>query len=110
MSNWLNSFYNGVYIGIHVSRSIGKNITYRVRTGTGSYGSKAGVIYQDKYKYTVPCSINNTQSDFCRSLYAQAVLNWQTIITLEQKKTYNKRAKFMSGYNLYIREYINSNK
>ncbi len=82
---------------------------YRVRRGNGYWGSKVGEIYKDQYTYFIPASINNIQGAPARAALATAVLNWQTVLTEAQKIEYNKRATRglrMSGYNLYIREYV----
>jgi hypothetical protein len=87
-------------------------LIFRVRPGNGHAGSIPGEIYQDKMKYFVPPSINNTQGQPARNAFKQAVLNWQTVLTEEQKIEYNKRATKglrMSGYNLYISEYVSAN-
>jgi len=110
--NWKRSLAN-IPLGIRVRRSIGKSVTFRIRRGNGYAGAVAGVAYQDKYKYFVPSSINNVESNWVRSLYATALSNWQDVLSPGQKATYNKRASkglHMSGYNLYIKEYINANK
>lgn len=99
-------------LGVWVRKQIAKKIIFRVRPGNGYYSSKIGKKYQDMYKYYVPASINNPQGQPARNALAQAVLNWQTIITPAAKKEYQKKATHglrMSGYNLYIREYIKAN-
>jgi len=103
--------YRGVPLGYGIRRTINKEITFRIRRGNGYYGSPAGVQLQDKYKYTVPSSINNSQGQRARDLLAEAVANWKTLDEAT-KKEYNIRAGKigkMSGYNLYIREYIREN-
>jgi len=103
----------GIPLGVWVRRQFAKTYIFRVRRGNGAYGAIAGHRYQDKYAYVVPSSINNVESAPVRALYATALSNWKNVLTEEQKTTYNKRASkgmHMSGYNLYIREYINSNK
>jgi len=87
-------------------------ITYRVRRGNGYFGSKANERYQDQYPYFIPSSINNIQGAPARVALATAVSNWQNVLTEEEKIEYNKRAARglrMSGYNLYIREYVRAN-
>ena len=109
--NYKRSFAN-IPLGIRVRKQLKKQVIFRVRRGNGHAGAVAGIAYQDKYKYVVPSSINNTESDSVRALFGTAVSNWKTVLTTEQKATYNKRATrglHMSGYNLYIREYIQAN-
>jgi hypothetical protein len=89
-----------------------KAITFQTRRGNGSHGAKLGELYQDKKKHKIPVSINNPQGQPARDAFAQAVLNWQTLLTEEQKIEYYKRtpkSMHMSGYNLYIKEYIKEN-
>lgn len=105
--------YGGIPLGLRVRKQIGKDIIFRVRRGNGYQGAILGKAYQDRYDYFVPSSINNPESDSIRALLATAVSNWRNVLTTDQKTAYNKRATkglHMSGYNLYIREYINSNK
>ena len=87
-------------------------VTFRIRRGNGAAGSILGKRIQDKYKYFVPSSINNAEGQDARDAFAQAVSNWQTVLTDSQKVEYNRRANkglHMSGYNLYIREYVKAN-
>jgi len=89
-----------------------KAITFRLRRGTGDWGTKKGERIQDQYPYFVPSSINNAQGAAARSAFATAVSNWQSVLTEDEKIEYNKRAaqkNDMSGYNLYIREYVRAN-
>lgn len=109
--NYKRSYAN-IPLGIRVRRQLGKKVIFRVRRGNGHAGSIAGVAYQDKYKYVVPSSINNEESAEVRTLLTEAVYNWKNILTDAQKKDIEQRAAnglHMSGYNLYIREYIQSN-
>ena len=87
-------------------------LIFRMRRGNGYFGARAGTLYQDKMKYYVPPSINNAKGQAARDAFATAVSNWQTVLTEEQKERYNHRAArglHMSGYNLYIREYVKAN-
>lgn len=104
-----NRRYAGIPLGFQVRGSIAKQYTYQYRRGNGYFGTKTNKHYQIKYAYTVPKSIRNPQSDYVRTEFAQAVLNWQTIVTAEKKAEYNARASRypgVSGYNLYIRDYV----
>ena len=101
--------YGGIILGFTVRKSIAKTVTFRIRYGNGYYGSVLGQRYQDKYDYFVPASINNTESAYVRTAFAQAVYNWKNVLTTAQKDEYNKKSKKgyrMSGYNLYIRDYV----
>jgi hypothetical protein len=101
--------YLGVLVGAGIRKSIGQTSTYRMRRGNGYYGSIDGEIYQDKYTYFVPGSINNVESAAYRTLLTNAVAYWKNTLSAAQKKEYNRRATHglrMSGYNLFIREVI----
>ena len=98
-------------LGIRVHKQLGKKIIFRCRRNSGFAGGIAGKIYQDKYKYVVNSAINNPEGQPARDALKQAVLNWQTVLTPEQKAEYNRRGKAngnLQGYSLYIREYIKS--
>ena len=57
--------------------------------------------------YYIPRNPRTTTQQAWRSVFAQAVFAWQQL-TPEEKMVYNERAKGkrMSGYNLFIREYL----
>ena len=98
--------YRRKELGTQVRKQLNKEIIYRVRPGNGHAGAIAGVVYQDKYKYVVPTSINNPESDPNRIQLAAAVDYWKNILTAEQKQEYNDLANHglnMSGYNLFIK-------
>jgi len=104
------NFYNSIHripLGMEVRKQLAKSIIFRVRRGNGHAGSTAGRRYQDKYKYFVPSSINNVESDPYRTNWKTAIDYWQNILSTAEKAEYNRRAKKglrMSGYNLFIRE------
>lgn len=107
-----NNTIRRIPLGIKVRKQLAKRVIFRIRPGNGYYNSKIGKKYQDCYKYFVPNSINNAAGQAARNALKQAVLNWQTIITDTQKKEYQARATHglqMSGYNLYIREFVKAN-
>lgn len=94
-------------IGFGIQKSIFKEFTFRLRPGNGYYESKVGEIYQDRYAYFVPPSINNPESEPYRRQWIAAVHKWRYDLTTEEKKEYDRRAMFvrhMSGYNLFMRE------
>lgn len=100
-------FYGVVPIGVEVRGSIGNKYTYRVRRGNGYYNAIHGKHYQDKYKYFVPSSISNAESEPYRRQWIEAVQKWKFDLSAPQKAEYNRRADLglhMSGYNLFIRE------
>ena len=99
-------------LGLFVRRSINNEVTYRVRTGNNNYGAPLGKPIQDKYPYTVSDPTASHCPDAAKSALATAVSNWKNVLTPEQKKAYNKRAgkkRFLSGYNLYVGEYVEAN-
>jgi len=98
--------YKGIPLGVRVRGQIGKDIIFRVRRGSGHQGSNLGEVYQDRYDYFVPSSINNSESAPYRTHWAAAVDYWKNILTDDQKQVYNKKAVKgfrMSGYNLFMR-------
>lgn len=103
--------YEGIPLGTTVRRSIAETITFRLRHGNGYYGSVLGLLYQDRYPYFVPASIENPEGQNARDALATAVLLWQTVLTPAEKADYNQRAetkKGLSGYNLFVGEYVES--
>lgn len=104
--------YGDIPVGVLVRRDIGQTYIFRVRRGNGHFGSNLGELYQDKYAYFVPTSITNAEGQTARDAFAQAVSNWQNVLSPSQKVEYNLRAdrlNSLSGYNLYIREYVEAN-
>ena len=100
--------YRRKELGTQVRKQLNHEIIYRVRPGNGHAGALAGVIYQDKYKYIVPTSINNTQGQAARDALSAGVASWKAFDSAT-KQAYNLRADGiggLSGYNLYIKEYI----
>ncbi len=101
ISNWLTT------------KDTSKAITFRVRPGNGYYGAQIGERYQDKYRYFVPSSINNPEGERARIALKEAVSNWKTVLDEPTKKEYHRRAVkigHLSGYNLYVKEYIQETK
>ena len=107
-----NREYDNIPAGLAVRGSINNEYIFRVRPGNGQGGSLAGKVYQDKYAYFVPSSINNPEGQTARDALIAAVTNWQGF-TPTQKTAYNDRAARrglkMSGYNLYVKEYVRAN-
>lgn len=124
---WFNGYYFGddrppyvdfkkaigrIELGLNVRKQLGKRIIFRVQGKATRYPLGQTGIVQDKYKYFVPSSINNPEGNTARQALATAVSNWKNVLTQEQKQEYNNRARkkrFLSGYNLYIGEYIKAN-
>lgn len=100
-------YYGSCIAGIEVRGQIGKRWIYRRRPGNGYYDSKVGITYQDRYKYFVPSSINNVESEPWRTTFRAAVDYWQNILTAEQKKEYQikgSKVRCIPGYNQFISE------
>ena len=100
--------YRRKELGTQVRKQLNHEIIYRVRPGNGHAGAIAGVVYQDKYKYVVPDSINNTEGQAARDALTAGVTAWKSL-DQDNKNIYNTRADKiggLSGYNLYIKEYI----
>lgn len=99
------------YIGIGVQGTIADTTTYRLRRGNGMYGANLGELYQDKFARVVPSSINHPNGDSSRLCFAAAVLSWQGL-SEGAKKVFNRLAghvQHLSGYNLFIKEYMDNN-
>jgi len=104
--------YGGIELGARIRKQLAKTYIFRVRRGNGYFGANLGEEYQDKYSYVVPTSITNTEGQTARDLLSSAVVNWQSTLGSDEKAEYNQRALEigkLSGYNLYIREYIHAN-
>lgn len=108
MKGYSSRKYAGVPLGLMIRRSIGKTWTFRIRKGNGQAGTRVGELIQDKYAYTVPDPNADNVGIENKTNFAQAVWNWQNLLTPTEKAEYNRRAAIkrkMSGYNLYIREF-----
>ena len=106
MSNAKRSI-EGVPLGVLVRKQFGHASIFRVQRGNGHAGTILGHLYQHKYGYVVPDSINNAESDPYRTHFAAAVDYWKNILTTEEKQVYNTRASRglrMGGYHLFMRE------
>jgi len=80
---------------------------------TGTYQIKhthegPRISHMKLYKPTNPQTVEQQAH---RSIFSAGVLLWQSL-TIEDKKLYNDRAKQyrFSGFNLFMREYINTQK
>lgn len=101
-----NREYDGIPLGLAVRGSINDEFIYRVRPGNGHYNAVAGEVYQDKFTYFVPSTINNVASEPYRRQWIAAVHKWKYDLTDEEKEVYRAKAqkiRFMSGYNLFMR-------
>lgn len=89
-----------------------KALIFRVRPGNGYFGAIIGERYQDKYRYFVPSSINNTEGEPARIALTNAVYNWKNVLDAATKAEYHKAAIKQgrsSGYHLYVGNYIKAN-
>jgi len=109
---------SGVPLGIAVRRTIGKGpkctagaVTFRVRRGNGYYGSVADKIYQDKYNYPDVTGLENNAPDAAKTCFSNGVHAWQALSDLAKEKWNNLAGHGykMSGYNLFLRDYMLSN-
>jgi hypothetical protein len=101
--------YKRIILGFNVRRSIAKKTIYRVRRDNGLQFPDKRIVHQDKYPYFLPPGYDTANAGPARDNFRQAVINWKTVLTDEEKQTYNKRARkgmHMSGINLYIKEYM----
>jgi hypothetical protein len=99
----------GVWLGFGIRKQFAKTWIFQVCPGNGYFGTVLGRLYQKKYAYFVPSTINNPQGQAARDALAVAVSNWKTVLTPTEKNEYNERAAHgerMSGYNLYVKEYV----
>ena len=66
-----------------------------------------GYLTYYREPYYIPINPRTPIQQAWRSVFAQAIFAWQQL-TKEEKMAYNERAKGkrMSGYNLFIREYL----
>lgn len=73
---------------------------YQVRTESG----KQVVI---KKRFYIPANPRTIPQQAHRQKYGEGVEAWNNL-TPEQKEAYNKKAKYknLSGYNLYLKEYL----
>ena len=77
-----------------------KEITYRIHNG-----------HQMRYQYRVTHIPSSPNYDAIWQTFREAVALWQTMTT-EERAPFNLRAdalNTLSGYNLFIRDYINPN-
>lgn len=107
-----NRAFNLIPLGIEVRGQLNREYIYRVRHGNGVNGSILGARYQDRYAYIIPSSINNPEGQPARDALTSAVFNWKNVLSTTEKAQYRERANKglnMSGYNLYIKEFIEAN-
>lgn len=97
--------FDGALVGSGVQKTIKKQTIFRLRRGNGQYGAKDGELYQDKFDYVVPSSINNLNGEPYRANLRAAVLHWKYALTADEKAEYNRLAghiQHLSGYNLFL--------
>jgi len=96
-------FSNGYYcaVGIKIRGQIGKKYIYRIVKNT-----------QHRYPYKKPYNPNSPLQQKYRFLYKHAILSWQSLPETEKAEYRKKEHRLgkMSGFNFYIREYINTYK
>lgn len=100
---------SGIPLGWEVRKRFATQYIFQVIRGNGAVGTIAGKKYQQRKAYYVPSSISNIEGQPARDLLTTAVSNWKNVLTQQQKDAYNERATratHMSGYNLYVKEFI----
>lgn len=99
----LGQYGERMYAETEYGDAVERHGIYQVRT---QYGKQVNVI-SDFY---IPTNPQTESQQANRLKLTNAVIAWQNLTT-EQKSVYNERAKgnSLSGYNLYIGEYILSN-
>lgn len=106
--NFANLFYGVCPVGIEIRKQLGHLYIFRRRHGNGYAGSVYKKIYQDKYNYIVPSSINNAQGQHARDIMSAAVAAWQLLP--ENEKNFWRKKEYsisgISGYNLFIKNYF----
>jgi len=87
----------------------GKDITAIERAGIYRRFTQGPTRRIVKNRYYIPSDPQTAGQLARRAVYAEAVSQWQSL-TPPQKATYNQRAKGtnLSGYNLFVREWLNS--
>ena len=96
MFDYYHTYY-GNLVGTQIRKQIGKNFIYRRR------GNQ-----QEKYPYVVPSNPRTPTQQANRNRIRIAVLAWQAL-SEQQKNSYRSKepiVPIMSGYNFFIREYI----
>jgi hypothetical protein len=88
----------------------GKDITPVSRFGIYRRFTQGPIRRVVKNRYYIPANPRTVPQQARRTVYADGIIAWQGL-TLPEKLSYNARAKgkTMSGYNLFMREYLNSN-
>jgi len=107
-----NRIYGGIIVGIAVRGQIGHDRIFRVRRGNGYYSSILGKYYQDQFAYVVPASINNPEGQPARNALKAGIIAWRALSDAAKKvlnKTASRKGLRMSGYNLFMRNYIKAN-
>ena len=96
-------------LGCRIRKKLGKS---GASDPLGIYGiyrvwRRWGVVQNLKQAFYTPTNPQTEAQQANRQKYADAIVAWQAL-TLEQKAVYNKKAVglHMSGYNLFIREYM----
>lgn len=110
-------------LGVKVRKALVASSAYGVRgygafyygAGANTHGiyqvrTRFGKHVQVKEKFYFPKNPQLPDQQNWRGIFADAVAGWQGL-TNEQQAIYNKKAKYknLSGYNLYISEYLLSN-
>ena len=110
-------------IGLGIRKKLGRSSEYGQRIyGSHEYGEydiRYGIYQVRKVegkqetvrkRFYIPSNPRTEPQQAHRATFANAIIGWQGLTT-EQKMVYNNRTKYkpLSGYNLYLREYLLSN-
>ena len=81
------------------------------RWGVYQKRSENGKSFYVRMPFMTPTNPKTATQQNWRQVFTDGVIAWQSL-TNEQKQVYNKRASklHMTGYNLFLKEYLNSKK
>lgn len=98
-----------VYFTGYGTTTFGVDLYANILKLSGIYraNNATGTVRYYRMNYYFPRNPRTPAQQFQRQKIALGVLGWQSLTT-EEKAVYNKRAigKRMSGYNLFLREYL----
>lgn len=98
-------------LGIKIQKKLGNPGSPDPKDVCGIYRTRHrwGKVIQEKLPFYTPTNPQTGPQQNWRGIFSDAVAGWQAL-TDEQKNQYNEKAKYknLSGYNLYISEYLYS--
>ena len=104
----VEALYNGYGVGEHGYREYGSQ---NLRWGVYQKRSECGRSFSVRTRFHVPKNPRTETQQNWRAVFIAAMAAWK-LLTDEQKSVYNERAKRFKihGVNLFVREWLNSNK